>query len=91
MSCEKTKILKKKLKELGLKKDEVFVIINHPCNTLSIWNEEEVVRNFDKIRSLLIENNICEAALDTSSKRTEIILDYNFSKKEKAIKSYYTD
>ena len=91
MSCEKTKILKKKLKELGLKKDEVFVIINHPYNTLSVYNEKEVVHNFDKIRSLLIENNICETALDTSSKRPEIILDYNFSKKEKAIKSYYTD
>jgi len=91
MSCKKTKILKKKLKELGLKKDEVFVIINHPYNTLSIWNEEEVVRNFDKIRSLLIENNICEASLNTSYNRPEIILDYNFSKKEKDIKSYYTD
>ena len=91
MSCEKTKILKKKLKELGLKKDEVFIIINRRYNILSICNEKEVVCNFDKIRSLLIENNICEAALDISSKRTEIILDYNFSKKEKAIKSYYTD
>lgn len=91
MSCEKTKILKKKLKELGLKKDEVFVIINHPYNTLSIWNEEEVVRNFDKIRSLLIENNICEASLNTSYNHPEIILDYNFTKKEKDIKNYYTD
>ena len=91
MSCEKTKILKKKLKELGLKKDEVFVIINHPYNTLSIWNEEEVVRNFDKIRSLLIENNICEASLNTSYNHPEIILDYNFSKEEEDIKNYYTD
>ena len=36
MSCEKTKILKKKLKELGLKKDEVFIIINRRYNILSI-------------------------------------------------------
>ena len=91
MSCEKTKILKKKLKELGLKKDEVFVIINHPYNTLSVCNEKEVVRNFDKIRSLLIENNICEASLNISYNHPEIILDYNFTKKEKNIKSYYTD
>ena len=83
MSCEKTKILKKKLKELGLKKDEVFIIINRRYNILSIWNEEEVVRNFDKIRSLLIENNICEAALNTSYNHTKIILDYNFTKNEK--------
>lgn len=91
MSCEKTKILKKKLKELGLKKDEVFVIINHLYNTLSIYNEKEVVHNFDKIRSLLIENNICEVALNTSYNYPEIILDYNFTKNEKNIRSYYTD
>lgn len=91
MSCEKTKILKKKLKELGLKKDEVFVIINHPYTTLSIQNEKVVVRNFDKIRNLLIENNICEATLNTSYNHPKIILDYNFTKNEKNIKSYYTD
>lgn len=91
MSCEKTKILKKKLKELGLKKDEVFVIIGHLYNTLSIYNEKEVVCNFNKIKNLLIENNICEASLNTSYNHTEIILDYNFTKKEKDIKSYYTD
>lgn len=91
MSCEKTKILKKKLKELGLKKDEVFIIIKHPYNTLSVCNEKKVIRNFDKIRSLLIENNICEATLNTSYNHPKIILDYNFIKKEETIESYYTD
>jgi len=89
MSCERTKILKKELKKLGLTKYEVFMIINHTSNNITFDNEAQVINNFNKIRHLLIQNNICEPILNTKFNFPQMDLDYSFSKTENDIKKYY--
>lgn len=89
MSCERTKQLKKELKKLGLTKYEVFMIINHTSNNITLNNRDQIINNFNKIRHLLIQNNICEPILNTSSNFPQMDLDYNFSKTENDIKKYY--
>ena len=89
MSCEKTKQLKKKLKELGLKKYEVFMIINHESSNIIPYNRDLVISNFDKIKQLLIQNNICEPTLNAHLPFPRMDLDYNFSKTESDIMKYY--